>query len=198
MYSASVVLCEMLSRTFLFTPARALLGHIRCCPVAGSLQILSVSRIPNVSPFSSSCTLHDTTNKPGKSGDKGPAKNYRKKILKKQRKSTVLLGGAKRDALMEGMKAIESLTSEAQPAGHIASLMSYREKSRYKKQQRKMAGVAAGPELDAITDGIKMIETLMASEAQIEPVTSLMKGRWKTHDTTGRKTSWKNPGRGGD
>ena len=54
-------------------------------------------------PFSVSCTLQDDPNKPKKSGDPGPLKNYTKKLNKKQRNNKESL----LNSLLEGMKMIE-------------------------------------------------------------------------------------------
>ena len=119
----------MFSRTFLFSSARVLLAHSRCSQAA----LLEGGWIPltgrgtAIAPFSISSVLRDTPSKPGKSGDKGPEKNYRKKILKKQKKE---MGqqppppGSDLDALLKEMKLMETQPqAQSVPAGHIASLM---------------------------------------------------------------------------
>ena len=124
----------MLSRNFLVASARYLFRQVGFTPVVSleSQRTLSRSLLPAsyravAAPFSSTCVLKDTPNKPGKSGDRGPEKNYRKKVLKKQKKEMVQQKSAPDlSVLLEGMKVMESQgAGEAQsvPAGHIASLM---------------------------------------------------------------------------
>ena len=156
----------MLSRVFLLrTPTRALLSHTQCYPAACGLEIRSVSarRVPSVvSPFSSSCTLLDTPNKPGKSGDKGPAKNYLKKMRKKQRKA--MASAEVGDTIFEGMEAIESFISRSPPvASHMSTGEMVNEKSRNKKKQRTVRELASGHKLEAIVEGMKAIESLKSN-----------------------------------
>ena len=144
----------MLSRAFRFAHARALLGHIqyRChlIPAAQrgvelrSARVGLLCRILSV-PFSSSCTLHDAPNNPGKSGDKGPGKNYRKKMRKKRNKA--MASAAESDALLEGMKAIQSLKISG-------------------NKQKKTVGPSTEPRLDTILEGAKRtIESAMIPQA---------------------------------
>ena len=132
----------MFSRSLLLrTPARALWGHVRCHPIPAAAQygleirsVRSACRIPStVSPFSSSCTLHDSPNSPGKSGDKGPAKNYRKKMRKKRK--TVMASAEELEAILEGTRFIEALKSGI-----------------------KQKGQSAEPNFDAILEGVKEVE----------------------------------------
>ena len=156
----------MLAKTVLLcTPVRVFLGHARCYPAAGSLYIHSISRIRTsniVSPFSSSCTLRDTPNKPGSSGDKGPAKNYRKKMRKKQKKVTAL---AEQDAMFEGMRKMDSLSSRADTS-RTASLTSPKERVNDTKRKVTVYNASATEsELDALMDGLEAIE-LLSTETQ--------------------------------
>lgn len=131
MSTSARVIVKMLSRTFLFAYARVLLGQTRCLPEAASLKNGRVISVEGASSFSNSCILNDTPNKPGKSGDRGPERNYRKKVLKKQRKAmNVTLGGIDLDELVKEMKLVESQPrAQAIPAGHITSLMSRTKKT---------------------------------------------------------------------
>lgn len=61
---------------------------------------------------SSTAYLMSDRNKPRNSGDKGPEKNYLKKVMKKANKGDNTTSAA-RLALMKGLKAIESGESVA-------------------------------------------------------------------------------------
>ena len=138
----------MLSRALCLARSRSLLGHVQH-PIPAAqcgIKVYSARQIPSVavSPFSSSSTLHDTPNNPGKSGDKGPGKNYRKKMRKKRNKATV--SAAESDALLEGMKAIRSLKSG--------------------NKQKKTVGHSTEPRLDTILEGAKRtIESAVKPQA---------------------------------
>ena len=119
---------SMLCRNVSLFP-RTVTALIRWSPSAACLE-LEARKAPSplVSAprnFSCSCALLDSPNKPGKSGDKGPKKNYKKKMIKRQKKEMDSVEmGPSLSSLLEEMKRTESPPqSQPAPAGHIASLM---------------------------------------------------------------------------
>jgi hypothetical protein len=142
-----------------------------------------------VSPFSSTCTLYDTPNNPGKSGDKGPAKNYRKKMRKKKIK--VMVSGEESDAVLEGMKAIQSLKLGKVPAEppNLDSAMlkgakrPQADQTKAMKQEKKQMAAKQDPAsiLEAIAEGTKV----MSSMVHVDPskVTEQSEGEKVEHAT---------------
>ena len=110
--------------------ARILLSSVRCTPSAAvNLETAASSKAATLrtfaASFSTSCVLQDSPNNPGKSGDRGPGKNYRKKMLKKRNKVMGKGSAADLSGLLAGLKQSEEQPHDAQsfPAGHITSLM---------------------------------------------------------------------------
>ena len=176
----------MLSRVLYRATVRSLFGHAQCNPIPAAqygpeiYSIRSACRIPSVaaSPFSSSSALQDTPNNPGKSGDKGPGKNYRKKMRKKRNKATA--SAAESDALLEGMKAIQSLKSgneQKKTVGHsteprldtilegakrtIESVVTPQADQVVKQEKKQMEKQAPASILEAIAEGTKVMESLL-------------------------------------